>query len=237
MNWDKSGRLPKKVATVAALASALLATMPVDAGYNYQDPTEVAMLPPYCIYTPTFRTYHPDGNNPEKMKQWALIMDGKPYVESMMHNMHHYCEGLMDVNYAKFKARTPQERQFRLGVSISQFDYVIRAAPPDFKLLPEFFTKKGESLIATGRGQLAIAEFNRAIELKPDYWPPYAALSDYYRSLGSIKMAREVLEQGLAAAPDISALKRRLTELDTAKDIPKAAAESSKKKPAANAAE
>jgi len=43
---------------------------------------------------------------------------------------------------------------------------------------------------------------------------PYAALSDYYKSLGDLKSAREWVDKGLAAAPGTRALQRRLTELD-----------------------
>jgi hypothetical protein len=58
---------------------------------------------------------------------------------------------------------------------------------------------------------------HRAIELKPQYWPPYVALSDYFKELGQIAVAREWLEKGLAAAPNAQPLLRRLAELDRAK--------------------
>jgi hypothetical protein len=55
---------------------------------------------------------------------------------------------------------------------------------------------------------------HRAINLRPDYWPAYVALSDYFANLGSFEDAREWLRKGLEAAPQSQALARRLAELD-----------------------
>ena len=62
----------------------------------------------------------------------------------------------------------------------------------------------------------ALASYERAIELKRDYWPAYARLADYYKDNGQRQKAREILEDGLKAAPDTKALQRRLRELDSA---------------------
>ena len=59
-----------------------------------------------------------------------------------------------------------------------------------------------------------MVEFERAIEVKADYWPPYARLGDYYKSAGDLGKARQILEAGLSKAPDATALQRRLAELD-----------------------
>ena len=147
----------------------------------------------------------------------------------MFNNMHHYCWGLTKTNYAILfygtLKRTPQERRALLNSAIGEFDYVIERAPPDFVLLPEFLTKKGESLVDLGKPSLAAVEFQRAMQLKPDYWPPYVALSDYYKDIGNPKMAREVLERALSFSPDAQAVKRRLAELDGVKAKPRSAAE------------
>ena len=75
-------------------------------------------------------------------------------------------------------------------------------------------TKKGQSLIRLGRGAAAVPELERAIALKPDYWPPYVQLSDYYKESGQIALAREILEKALAQSPGVETLKQRLAELD-----------------------
>lgn len=212
----------RKIFIVTGLAAALLAPMYVDAQFRYTA-RDIALLPPYCKYTQSFREYAEGGNDPEKIKQWYSIMGGSYPNVGIFHVMHHYCRGLINVNTAKLYSRSPQERQANLNGSIIEFDFVIERAPPDAVLLPEILTKKGESLIAVGKGPLAVAEFNRAIQLKPDYWPPFAALSDYYKTSGNIKMARELLQQGLSASPNAAALKRRLAELDSGRGKPKAA--------------
>jgi tetratricopeptide (TPR) repeat protein len=147
--------------------------------------------------------------------------------------MHHYCQGLIETNRATFSVRTRQERMHLLASAISNFDYVIQRASADFIMLPEIRTKKGENLILLGRGPLATAEFLLAIELKPDYWPPYARMSDFYKKTGDLAKAREWLEKGLSAAPNAKALQQRLAELGAAKGKRKAAAPESAKIPAA----
>lgn len=174
------------------------------------DPREVAMLPRYCIYTQGFRDAVPGGNNQAEIKHWYHVM-GPTY-----HTMHHYCAGLMKTNRANL-ARTRTYQQFYLQDAIGEFDYVLQRAPADFPLLPEILTKKGENLIRLGRAALAVKELRDAVRIKPDYWPPYAALSDLYKQNGDVQGARRVLEEGLALSPEAKGLKNRLAELDKPK--------------------
>ncbi len=225
MMWSKQGKLWIKIATISGMTTMLLATMHAGAQYS---PKEMAMLPEYCKYTQLYRSQVVGGNDPVKIEYWYRIFGGSVGA-GIFHSMHHYCAGLTSANHAKFWPHSPQERQFKLQSSINEFDYVIRASQPDEKMLPEFLTKKGESLIALGNGPLAIAELERAIVLKPDYWPPYAAMSDYYKETGNFKMAREVLERGLSSSPDTRALTRRLAELNATKGKPNAAAQPPRK--------
>ena len=106
---------------------------------------------------------------------------------------------------------------FYLNDSILEFEYVLRYTPENHVLLPEILTKKGENLIRLGRAALGIQDLRRAAEIKPDYWPPYAIMSDHYKANRDIDKAREVLEKGLEFSPDAKALKRRLSELDSVK--------------------
>jgi tetratricopeptide (TPR) repeat protein len=140
-------------------------------------------------------------------------------------HIHHYCAGLIETNRALFLSRTRQERAFYLSHAIVEFDYVINNTPPDFKLLPEILTKKGANLIRLDQGPRAVAALQRAIGLRPDYWPAYAELSDYYRDAGDSLKAREYLEKGLSHSPNAEGLKRRLTELDAVRGKRKPAAQ------------
>ena len=178
------------------------------------DAREVALLPHYCIYTKLFRLSVPGGDNKAEIDRWRAAMG--PAFDWM----HHYCWGLMKTNRALLLAKDKRTKTFYFTDAIAEFDYFLNRASPsrDFVLLPELFTKKGENLIRLGRGVEGVTELERAIELKRDYWPPYADLSDYYESKGDVAKAREVLKAGLSYAPDAKALTRRLAELDGAKE-------------------
>ncbi|MHB8493944.1 MAG: tetratricopeptide repeat protein [Casimicrobiaceae bacterium] len=165
-----------------------------------------ALLPAYCKYTQSF----PEAGNAAEVAHWTAIMG------PVFHHMHHYCYGLMEFNYAKLFARTAQDRDHNYGTAVGNFQYVIDRSPSNFVLLPEIYTKQAEAYIAIHKSGLGVAALLRAIELKPDYWPPYADLSDFYRDAGDIDHAREWLQKGLAAIPDAEALRRRLTELGRA---------------------
>jgi tetratricopeptide (TPR) repeat protein len=188
------------------------------------DSREMALLPSYCMYTQAFRDVVPGGNNQEEIKRWTSVMG------AIFNAMHHYCAGLIQTNRAILFQNTPQERGFYLGDANGEFDYVIERAPQDFYLLPEILTKKGQNLIRLGKGYLSTVEFNRAIELRPEYWQAYAGLSDFYKSTGDFKRAREYLEKGLLSSPDADGLKRRMTEIDAAKrkTVPKSTEPSTK---------
>lgn len=166
------------------------------------------MLPRYCIYTQQFRDRVPGGSDPEEIKRWYSVMG------DAFHDMHHYCYGLMSINRATLLARDQQTRRFYLHNAVIEFDYVLQRAPQDFVLLPEILTKKGQTLILSGRAPLGLEQLERAAELKPDYWPPFAYMSDYYKEAGDLKKARELLDAGLSFSPEAKGLQNRVTELD-----------------------
>jgi len=195
----------------AAAALALLAPMHVEAQPQTYESSQVYMLPVYCKYTQVFRDNVPGGNNRAEIERWTTSMG------ATFNHMHHYCWGLMASNRAAFSSNTRQDRTHNLNESIKEFDYVIERAPPDFALLPEILTKKGESLVRLDRGPDGMFEFQRAIKIKAGYGPAYAAMSDYYKETGQLAKARESLEKGLSVAPNSTALARRLAELDAAK--------------------
>jgi len=175
------------------------------------DPREVALLPHYCKYTKVFRNFVPGGNNKAEIERWYAEM-GRTFDA-----MHHYCWALMKTNRALLLAKDKETKFFYLRAAIEDFNYVLRFARPDFIMMPELLTKKGENLIRIGRSGEGINELEHAIQIKQDYWPPYAVLSDYYESTGNVAKARELLEKALTFAPDTKALTRRLADLEDAK--------------------
>ena len=170
---------------------------------------EMARVPRYCQYTLVFRDAIPGNTDKAAMFNAWKAQVGESFV-----HMHHYCAGLIKMDRALFRSRDRQSRTFYLNDAIIEYDYVINRVPDEYVLLPEILTKKGEALMHLERDPLAIFTFERAIELKRDYWPPYAHLSDHYLKAGDRKKARETLEAGLAADPAATALRRRLAELD-----------------------
>ena len=202
--------------SVVALALVLAAIGPVRAqeipGYPanvYEgDHREMALIPKYCMYTQLFRNSVSGGNDQQMIDAWSARMG------DIFHHMHHYCAGLIKANRGLLKARDATTRRFYLNDAVSEYDYVIHRAKEDFVLLPEIVTRKAEALVRLGKGPVAVLEFERAIALKADYWPPYAYLSDYYRESGDLHKGRELLDAGLARMPDEKALQRRRAELD-----------------------
>ncbi len=128
-------------------------------------------------------------------------------------HLHHYCQGLGLAARARYFESKQTQREFLFVHSVTEFDYVLERVDRTFALLPEILTKKAESLSALRRED-AIDAAKRAIELKPDYWPAYAALSDYFQMKGDPERARQWLKKGLDVAPNAKALHRRLAELD-----------------------
>lgn len=172
------------------------------------DPREVSLLPPYCKYTQLYRQNIPGGDNPTAIKHmYATYGPG-------FHALHHYCWAIIATNRALYLARSKELRAFYLKDAIGDIDYVIANSPRDFVLLPELLTAKAKNLIRLDRGAVAVGELLRAIEIKPDYWPPYAVLADYYQEMGEAKQARDILERGLSTIPDAQALKKRLVRLE-----------------------
>jgi tetratricopeptide (TPR) repeat protein len=165
------------------------------------------MLPVFCKYTQDFRARVPGGNNREEIERWTSSMG------PTFNHMHHYCWGLMASNRAAFFSNTREDRTRNLRDSLGEFEYVIQRAPPDFTMLPEILTKRGESLIQLDRGGEGMLDLQRAIKIKASYWQAYAAMSDYYKQTGEFAKAREWLEKGLSVAPNTKALRQRLTEL------------------------
>jgi tetratricopeptide (TPR) repeat protein len=173
------------------------------------DEREVATLPRYCMYTQAFRERVQGGADTTQIAYWSSIMGPEVF-----NAMHHYCWGLMKLNRALYLARDETARKFYFGAAIPEFDYVLERSPESFVLRPEILTKKGQALILSGRVGPGVSELERAIALKPDYWPPYVQLSNYYKRTGDMGKARSSLEQALVHSPDVRTLKELLADLD-----------------------
>lgn len=172
------------------------------------DPKVFAFLPEWCKHTVHYSAVVPGGPDRAEIARLNRLMGPQNFK-----HLHHYCRGLFYAVLGTYFEQTKADRDAVLSISVGECDYVIDRVEETFPLLPEILTRKGESLVLLKRPE-AIGPLYRAISLKPDYWPAYAALSDYFRDMGSVDEARQWLKKGLAAAPQAKALSRRLAELD-----------------------
>lgn len=223
--WGVNPReVARRIRRTAGIAAVVLAiALPAVAqdvanpsSVNAFDPREVGLLPKYCAYTQLFRQHVPGGSDGDQIQAWRALM-GPAFDD-----LHHYCFGLMKTNRAMLYGVTREQRRFYLADAVDEYDYVLQRAPKDFVLTPEILVKKGVNLVRLDRGPVALLQFEKAIEVKPDYWTAYGELSDFYKQQGNTAKARETLERGLAASPDAPGLKRRMAELTGGSDAKKA---------------
>ena len=191
---------------IFAWFAGLLFSPLASAQYRYDEVT-VARLPPYCRNAATYRDRIAGGNNPAEIERWLKVM-GRGFI-----HIHHYCQGLQLTSFALFESKSKEDRNHALRLSIGEFDYVIARVDSTFSLLPEILTKKGQNLFRLEKEAQAITMLLKAIEVRSDYWPPYASLSDHYKEIGNLDEARNWLKRGLSASGGAKALERRLKEL------------------------
>ena len=153
-----------------------------------RDLSELALLPQFCRGTQQIRVISKD---PRPIEQYMAI-----YGEAYKH-LHHYCWALNTENNA-FRISDDYLRKSKLTNSLADFKYFLDRAPPTFPLLPEVYTSRARILFKLKRNVEALMDLNKAIELKADYVPAYARLSDYYQGIGDKSNAIKSLEQGIS---------------------------------------
>lgn len=186
---------------------AVLVTSPLHAQDEFtQD--ELRALPRIChaqkfINGALFSPLVPEAER----KRWATELG--PSYEAF----HHYCWALIYLRRASDPSMSVF-RQSNYQIAVSNFDFVLRNATPDFVLLPEALLRKGMTLRLLGRDGNAATSFLEAIRLKADYTPAYSSLVDLYLDLGDLAAAREVLERGLKQAPHSKILSSKKLEIE-----------------------
>lgn len=168
---------------------------------------EFALLPEYCPDTQGFKYGDATYNTSPRAGYWIGLMG-----PSFWH-MHHYCWALIRVQRASAIGLPAPTRQGHLQAAVSDYRYVIVNATPDFVLLPEVFTRMGEAYASLENYGAAMDAFNRAREIKPDYWPPYLRWSDILIKIGKRKEAKEHIEKILALLPDEPAVQQQYRRL------------------------
>lgn len=161
---------------------------------------ELSMLPPYC----KVRTEKGLDRADPTVRRWFDLL-GPNYLD-----IHHHCMGL---NYINRAMKNDEHMKFYQRSAIGNFEYMIKAAKPGFVLLPDAHIERGRVLEMTDRKGKAIADYEKAIQLKPDYPRAYSVLIDLYMTLGRKDEARKVIDRGLKQIPNSKSLRRRAKKL------------------------
>lgn len=199
MNWKNLGW---------GIAATLVCTHAGAADFSARpNAAEMTSMPPYCQAKFTLKQGSPEWN------AW------RDRIGSNFVDLHHYCAGL---NFANryWSARTPQDRGFYLQNAMSNFNYMVKAAKPDFALGAELYSDRGEVFKLMGKPGEAARDFNQAISINPRIVKPYLQLAELYVADKSAKRALETVTEGLRHIPDSTALQRRYLELGGRKPFP-----------------
>jgi tetratricopeptide (TPR) repeat protein len=159
----------------------------------------MALIPRYCASAQGFGTNYertPEG------QQWAARLGRRSF-----HAIHHYCWGQINLQRALRSSTPRRERDYLLGTIIADYDYVLEHADPDFVLLPEILTRKGEVELLRSRPADANKSFARARALRPDYWPAYSAWAEFLIYLGKKAEAKAIVKSGLEYSPESRTLR------------------------------
>lgn len=168
-----------------------------------QNMAELAQLPFYCRGTQQIRTVSRD---PRPIEEY-VAMYGKPYS-----HLHHYCWALNSENNA-YRMHDRYMRESKLGYALNDIKYSLDHSDPGFVFLPEMYASQARILFILRRDGEAVIALRRAIEVRPDYIPAIARLSDYYADKGARAQAIQVLEEGIGHSEKAAPLIRRLEKL------------------------
>jgi hypothetical protein len=201
---------PRHWLCMAALLGASAATAQMPTAIT---PGELARLPVYCPYTISWmggsrERAHGGGPRPEQLPWLGKMGEGFWAV-------HHYCWALVNANRARYPGTAPSTRLHLYSRAIDDVRYVLTNSQPDFPLRPELHLRAGEYLLELDKKAQAAEELERAIQLKPDYWPAHVRLAELYVGADMWPRAREVVARGLSVLPDepqLKALAARLAQ-------------------------
>lgn len=183
---------------------------------------ERAMLPEWCLDAQSFGYGDAYSNTSPRAAHWIGLM-GKTFWAA-----HHYCWALIKAQRARATA-SPGARVAWLKSTISDINYVINFATPDFVLLPEVLTRLGEAYVSLEDYAAANEAFAKARGIKPDYWPPYVRWAEVLVRIGKKGEALELVEQVVKLNADDPEVKR---QYDLIKAMPAKGAQGSRQQAA-----
>jgi len=171
---------------------------------------ELNLIPDFCEYLyQRFGVYRGRRFSEAEQTQISQILKSQ---YAGVGGLHHYCNGLVREIRAK-SAPGGGKKKYNYRLAIGEYKYVIHHSTADAVLLPDLWLRIGKARLARGEHVKAVYAFNTVMQIKPDYTPAYAYMSDVYIKLGDIEHARSVIEKGLKVVPESGLLNARLKSL------------------------
>lgn len=168
--------------------------------------TEMQQLPPYCAVK-----FNTTMDSPE-WKTW------RNQLGPNFNDIHHYCAGL---NFLNRYYRAPTfEKSGMLQGAKRNFEYMEKAASPEFPLRADIYLNHGITLKLMGQPGLAIKDLQQAIEINPKLAKAYVELISLYKSNKQSTQAMDIAVAGLKQIPDSNALQRHYLELGGKQPFP-----------------
>jgi hypothetical protein len=168
---------------------------------------ELALLPDYC--KDVQGVYYGDATNPSPRASYWLGLIGPD-----LWHMHHYCRALVMERRAAQPGISPGAKGQALLRANSDYEYMIGVGSPQDPLMPEIMLRFGDLLVQMGNLPEAERQWQRARELKPDYWPAYTRWIDVLIGLKLYDRAGALTEEGLRNAPSNRELLERAATLE-----------------------
>jgi tetratricopeptide (TPR) repeat protein len=194
---------PRIHSLLLALMACLMATPAIANKPQNITKAEMALIPTYCPDTMGFGYGDAHYNTSPRAPRWVSML-GKDFW-----HLHHYCWALINLNRANRHGIPKLQRKGLLESVMSDYQYVLNRADPEFLLLPEILTRAGEAELMLARPERAGEAFARARQLKPDYWPAYSHWIEYLIGKGRRGEAKELAQEGLEISPSSKTLQEQ----------------------------
>ncbi len=193
---------------------------------------ELAVLPDYC--KDVQGVFYGDANNPSPRAGYWLGVIGPD-----LWHLHHYCRALVMERRASQPGISQSTKNQELLRANADYEYMMNVGSPKDPLMPEIMLRYGDLLVQLNNLPEADRQWQRARELKPDYWPAYTRWIDVLIGLKLYDRAAALTGEGLRNAPDSRELLERVATLErkhhvTVRRLPEIAATSGTAAPAAS---
>jgi hypothetical protein len=197
------------LAALAATSSVLAQPAWVDPGRppGTFTPGELALLPDFC--KDVQGVYYGDSTNPSPRAGYWLGVIGPD-----LWHMHHYCRALVMERRASQPGMNPTAKSVALLRAQADYEYILGVGSRKDPLMPEIMLRFGDLLVQMNNLPEADRQWQRARELKPDYWPAYTRWIDVLIGLKLFERAAALTAEGLQQVPNNRELLDRTASLE-----------------------